>query len=74
MLQAGPNGIALIPNAPRDRYTDEETGAHFDFFDMCKRLEKILIQRQNHSSKTHIINQGFQIQNYAKEKVNSNKQ
>ena len=38
MLMSGPNGIALIPNEPKDRYTDDVTGAHFEFMDMCKRL------------------------------------
>jgi hypothetical protein len=29
-------------NEEEDRYTDPDTGAHFDFEDVCKRLVKLL--------------------------------
>ena len=39
MLQTGlSHGVAIIPNAPKQRYTDPDTGAHFAFGDMCERL------------------------------------
>lgn len=42
MLQTGlSHGVAIIPNAPKQRYTDPATGAHFQFEDMCMRLEKV---------------------------------
>ena len=46
MLQTGlSHGVAIIPNAPKQRYTDPETGAHFRFEDMCNRLEVVLKKR-----------------------------
>ena len=43
MLQTGlSHGVAIIPNAPKQRYTDPATGAHFAFDDMCERLEKVM--------------------------------
>ena len=37
---------ALVPNAPKKfPYSDPETGAHFDFEDMCFRLDKVLKKR-----------------------------
>ena len=42
MLQTGlSHGVALVPSAPKTRYSDPDTGAHFDFADMCKRLGKM---------------------------------
>lgn len=42
MLQTGlSHGVAIIPNAPKQRFSDPATGAHFDFEDMCVRLEKL---------------------------------
>ena len=37
--------MAIIPNAPKTRFNDPETGAHFEFEDMCVRLEKVLKKR-----------------------------
>ena len=37
--------MAIIPNAPKTRFNDPETGAHFDFEDMCERLDKVLKKR-----------------------------
>jgi len=46
MLQTGlSHGVAIIPNAPKQRYTDSATGAHFAFDDMCERLEKVMKKR-----------------------------
>ena len=46
MLQTGlSHGVAIIPNAPKQRYSDPVTGAHFEFKDMCVRLDKILKKR-----------------------------
>ena len=42
MLKSGlTHGVAVIPNAPKQRYTDPLTGAHFDFEDMCQRIDRI---------------------------------
>jgi len=46
MLQTGlSHGVAIIPNAPKQRYSDPATGAHFEFDDMCTRLEKLKKKR-----------------------------
>ena len=46
MLKTGlSHGVAIIPNAPKQRFTDPETGAHFEFSDMCKRLEALAKRR-----------------------------
>mmetsp|Transcript_25433 Transcript_25433/g.31809 ORF Transcript_25433/g.31809 Transcript_25433/m.31809 type:complete len:99 (+) Transcript_25433:18-314(+) len=46
MLQTGlSHGVAIIPNAPKQRFNDPDTGAHFEFEDMCERLEKVLKKR-----------------------------
>ena len=46
MLQTGlSHGVAIIPNAPKQRYSDPDTGAHFEFEDMCTRLEKLQKKR-----------------------------
>ena len=39
------NGIALIPNPPKERYSCPVTGAHFEFRDVCMRIEKVMKQR-----------------------------
>lgn len=39
------HGVAIIPNAPKQRYSDPATGAHFEFEDMCMRLEKLKKKR-----------------------------
>ena len=42
MLQTGlSHGVALVPAAPKERYSDPLTGAHFEFLDMCRRIDKI---------------------------------
>lgn len=42
MLKTGlSHGVAIMPSAPKQRYNCPETGAHFEFNDMCIRLEKI---------------------------------
>ena len=46
MLKTGlSHGVAIIPNAPKQRFNDPETGAHFEFSDMCKRLEALAKRR-----------------------------
>ena len=46
MLQTGlSHGVAIIPNAPKQRFSDPVTGAHFEFEDMCVRLEKLKKKR-----------------------------
>jgi len=37
--------VAIMPAAPKERYTDPENGAHFEFPDMCRRLDKIAKHR-----------------------------
>jgi hypothetical protein len=42
MLKTGlSHGVAIVPNAPKQRYNCPDTGAHFEFYDMCTRLDKI---------------------------------
>ena len=42
MLKTGlSHGVAIVPNAPKQRYNCPDTGAHFEFEDMCVRLEKL---------------------------------
>ena len=42
MLKSGlTHGVAVLPNDPKQRYTDPLTGAHFDFEDMCCRIDRI---------------------------------
>ena len=38
-------GLKLGPNVNKDRYICPITGAHFEWRDMCKRLEPIAQQR-----------------------------
>ena len=46
MLQTGlSHGVAIVPNAPKQRFSDPATGAHFEFDDMCGRLEKLKKKR-----------------------------
>lgn len=62
MLQTGlSHGVAIIPNAPKQRYTDPATGAHFEFEDMCDRLEKLLKRRfiDEMQSKSKALNKDF---------------
>jgi len=47
MLKTGlSHGVALVPNPPKERYYCPNTGSHFEFFDLCKRLE-ILARKRN---------------------------
>lgn len=42
MLKTGlSHGVAIVPNAPKQRYNCPDTGAHFEFSEMCTRLEKL---------------------------------
>ena len=41
-----------MPNAPKERYSDPETGAHFEYNDMCARLERMVKKRFLDSYKT----------------------
>lgn len=42
MLQTGlSHGVAIMPSAPKERYSCPITGAHFEFRDMCKRIERL---------------------------------
>lgn len=46
MLKTGlSHGVAIMPNAPKERYSDPTTGAHFDYSDMCARLERMAKKR-----------------------------
>ena len=46
MLKTGlSHGVAIVPNAPKQRYSDPLTGAHFEFEDMCQRLESLRKRR-----------------------------
>ena len=46
MLKTGlSHGVAIMPNAPKERYSDPDTGAHFDHIDMCQRLERMAKKR-----------------------------
>jgi len=62
MLQTGlSHGVAVIPNAPKQRFTDPVTGAHFQFEDMCQRLEKVMKKRfaEQMQSSQVVINKEF---------------
>lgn len=40
MLKSGlSHGVAVIPKTPKERYSDEKTGAHFEFNYMCTKIE-----------------------------------
>ena len=46
MLQTGlSHGVAIIPNAPKQRFSCPVTGAHFEFEEMCRRLELLKKKR-----------------------------
>jgi hypothetical protein len=40
------HGVALVPNPPKERYSCPETGAHFEFHEVSRRLE-ILARKRN---------------------------
>ena len=40
MNEAFEKGIKLGPTINKDRYICDRTGAHFEFYDMCKRIKK----------------------------------
>ena len=35
------NGKKLGPNPNKQRYTCDKTGAHFEHYDMCRRIERL---------------------------------
>lgn len=40
MLKSGlTHGVAVIPDAPKERYIDPLTGAHFKFPEICIKIE-----------------------------------
>lgn len=46
MLKTGlSHGVALVPNPPKERYYCPKTGAHFEFTDVCKRLDTLARKR-----------------------------
>ena len=50
-----------MPNAPKDRYSSPETGAHFEYFDMCARLERMRKRRNIELQRTEkkVLNKEF---------------
>jgi len=40
------HGVAVIPNPPKQRFMCQITGAHFEFNDMCQRMELLLKERK----------------------------
>ena len=50
-----------MPNAPKDRYSCPETGAHFEYFDMCARLERMRKRRNIEMQRTEkkVLNKEF---------------
>ena len=75
MLQTGlSHGVAIIPNAPKQRFTDPATGAHFQFEDMCDRLEKVLKKRfmeEMQSSNKKGLNKDFMSQSDKRKEITS---
>ena len=62
MLQTGlSHGVAIMPNAPKERYSCPETGAHFEYFDMCARLERMRKRRNIEMQRTEkkVLNKDF---------------
>jgi hypothetical protein len=62
MLKTGlSHGIAIMPAAPKTRYTDPKTGAHFDFGDISERIEAMAKKRaiKYSLSDTKVINKDF---------------
>ena len=62
MLQTGlSHGVAIMPNAPKERFSDPNNGAHFDFYDMCSRLEKMAKRRYIEQCKKEkkVLNKDF---------------
>ena len=53
MLKTGlSHGVAIMPNAPKERFSDPVTGAHFEYLDMCARLERMAKKRFLESYRT----------------------
>ena len=50
-----------MPNAPKERYSCPETGAHFEYFDMCARLERMRKRRNIEMQRTEkkVFNKDF---------------
>ena len=62
MLKTGlSHGVAIMPNAPKERFSDPDNGAHFDFGDMCHRLEKMAKRRYIEQCKKEkkVLNKDF---------------
>lgn len=40
------HGVAVIPNPPKDRFTDTKTGAHFTFEYMSRKIDDLIKERK----------------------------
>lgn len=57
MIKSGlSHGVALVPNPPKERYYCPVTGAHFEFLDICKKLDVIARRRDD-----ELIQMGYQL-------------
>ena len=57
MIKSGlSHGVALVPNPPKERYYCPVTGAHFEWVDICKKLEVIARRRDD-----ELIQMGYQL-------------
>ena len=62
MLKTGlSHGIAIMPAAPKTRYSEPKTGAHFEFKDVCDRIEAMAKKRAIEYSlnENKVINKDF---------------
>ena len=65
MLKTGlSHGVAIMPNAPKERYSDPVTGAHFEYLDMCARLERMAKKRylENVRTEKKVLNKDFMLE------------
>jgi len=70
MLKTGlSHGVAIMPNAPKERYSDPITGAHFEYSDMCARLERMAKKRylDNIKAEKKALAKDFMIEKKLKE-------
>lgn len=52
MLKTGlSHGVAVVPNPPKERYNCPKTGAHFEFTEVCRRIERVKKQREEEFSR-----------------------
>ena len=53
MLKTGlSHGVAVVPNPPKERYNCPKTGAHFEFNELCRRVERLKKLREDELNRT----------------------